>query len=239
MSFAMKHKTIATTIACLALASLPSLAQDAPKPEQTRPATDRSQLLMREARERMAQAKARMEKSDVKPWRIGLMVDPIDATLRSHLEIPEKSGVIVTACAENSPASKAGIKKNDIILMVNGRPVGSIEPLRDAVESSGKTGEPLRLSTLRKGQRREVTIKPDLPKPPVESPMARPTPPTPPVNPGMMREQEMMMRRMAEQNKMLTERLERQENEIKRMREQVEQMTKAMREIKRDEKKDN
>ena len=230
----MKHTNVFTTIACLALASLPAMAQEERKPNPPAPASERIERMQRAVREQMAQARP----AATKPWRIGLMVDPIDATLRSHLELPEKTGVIVTECAENSPAAKAGIKKNDIIVMVNGRPVGSIEPLRDAVESSGKSGETLRLSTLRKGQRREVMIKPELPKPPVESPMARPTPPTPPVNPGIMREQEMMMRRMAEQNNKLMERIERQEGEMKRLRDQVEQITKAMREMKRDEKKD-
>ena len=197
--------------------------------------------MMREARERMMQAQSRVMATDAKPWRIGLMVDPIDDTLRSHLEIPEKSGVIVTKCMEDGPASKAGIKENDIILMVNGRPVGSIEPLRDAVEFCGKSGEPLRLTTLRKGQRREVTIRPDMPKPPVSrpaipAPSVRPPtmPPAVPGNAAPMREQEAMMRRMAEQNAQLMGRLERQEQEMKRLRAHVEEMTKAMREMKRD-----
>ena len=219
-------------IACLALASWSAWGQDAPKPDAPRTPVDGADVIRREARERMMKDRARDAETAAQPWRIGLMVDPIDATLRNHLDIPEKTGVIVAQCAENSPATKAGIMKNDIILMVNGRPVGSIEPLREAVEASGKTGAPLRLSTLRKGQRREVIIKPELPKPTPEreKSIARPAP----VMPGMMRDSDIMMRRVAEQHSKLMERLERQEGEMKRLREQVEQMSKAMREMKRD-----
>ena len=226
-------RTLATTLALLAS---PLLAQDTP-PDKA-PAEVRERM-MREARERMKQITGQPDAA-AKPWRLGLMVEPVDATLRNHLDLPEKSGVIVTQCLDGGPAARAGIKKNDVIVAVNGRPVGSIEPLRDSVEESAKTGKELRLSTLQKGQRRDVVIKPDMPKPPVDRPMAdRPGAPAPQMTPApMMREQEQMMRRMAEQNKELMGRLEKQQNEVNRLRQQVEELTKGMREMKQSAKED-
>lgn len=225
-------RMLATT---LALMTSPLLAQDTP-PDKA-PAEVRERM-MREARERVKQV---MEQPDIaaKPWRIGLMVEPVSDTLRNHLDLPEKSGVIVTQCLDGGPAAKAGIKKNDVILAVNGRPVGSIEPLRDSVMESAKTGKELRLSTLQKGQRREVVIKPDMPKPPVDRPrMANPAPMQNPAAEAMMREHQQMVRRMAEQNKELMMRMEKQQNELNRLRQQVEELTKGMREMKQSAKED-
>jgi hypothetical protein len=234
------HYTLTRTLATtLALVTSPLLAQETPPPGAPAEARERMERMMRETRERMQQQQGRAT-SDVKPWRIGLMVEPIDAAMRNHLELPEKSGVIVTQCLDGGPAARAGIKINDVISAVNGRPVGSIEPLRDSVEESAKTGKELRLSTLHKGQRREVVIKPDMPKPPVDRPMAaRPGAPAPQMTPSpMMREQEQMMRRMAEQNKELMGRLEKQQNEVNRLRQQVEELSKGMRMMKQEFKED-
>ncbi|MFM2220776.1 MAG: hypothetical protein RLZZ553_524 [Verrucomicrobiota bacterium] len=165
------------------------------------------------------------------------MVDPIDSALRNHLDIPENSAVIVTECREGEPAFRVGIRKNDVITSVNGRPAGSIEPLRDAVEASARSGEPLRLSVLHKGQRREVIIKPDMPKPMQDrdmnerKSMERPVGPD---MPGMMRMQEQFMRRFTEQNNQWTGRLERQEKELMRLRNEVEELSKALRQMKSD-----
>ena len=186
---------------------------------------ERMERMLRESRVRAPQ-----EAANEKPWRIGVMVKPVDDSLRSHLDIPSNTGLIVTKCENDSPASKAGIMENDIILLAADRPVGSLEDLCDAVE---KSGESLSLTTLRKGQRRQVVIRKEMPKPPEIRPMP-PTPEAPPTQPNQappQREQEAMMRRMSAQNAKVMERLERQEMEMARLRNQLEEVTKAMREM--------
>ncbi len=231
---------IATTLAVMAW---PSFAQDTPAPADRPEAPQGDARTMREAGERLQKREAR--ESDVKPWRIGIMVEPIDDALRNHLDIPEKSGVVVTMCMEQGPAAKAGIKKKDIILSANGRPVGSIEPLKESVEASAKSGKELRLSIMTKGVRRDVLIKPELPKPTVKESNAdrtpdrapRPriiTPPNSSSSDAKMREHEQMIRRMAEQNNQMKSQLERQQNEMIRTREVIEQLSKAVREMKQE-----
>lgn len=223
-------RMIAMTLAVIAV---PSLAQEAPKPE----APKGEPRNMRQAGERMQPSAT---PNAPKPWRIGLMVEPIDPALRNHLDIPEKSGVVVTQCLDQGPAGKAGIKKNDIILSANGRSVGSIEPLRESVEVAAKTGKELRLSVMTKGVRRDVVIKPELPKPPTPQNSERPMPRMREISPppavaaseSKLREHEQMIRRLAEQNKELMTRLERQQGEMKRTNEAIEQLNKAVREMK-------
>jgi len=222
----------------LAFAAAPLIAQEIPaipNRERLEPMqrVERMERMLRESRVRAPQ-----EAANEKPWRIGVMVKPVDDSLRSHLDIPSNTGLIVTKCENDSPASKAGIMENDIILLAADRPVGSLEDLCDAVE---KSGESLSLTTLRKGQRRQVVIRKEMPKPPEIRPMP-PTPEAPPTQPNQappQREQEAMMRRMSAQNAKVMERLERQEMEMARLRNQLEEVTKAMREMKRDgQKKD-
>jgi len=233
-------RMIATTLAVIAW---PSFAQEMPAPgtPPSKPVKEPSgeARTMRDAGERLP---SKSTADEPKPWRIGLMVEPIDASLRDHLDIPEKSGVVVTKCLENGPADKAGIKKKDIILSVNGRAIESIEPLRESVEAAAKNGKDLRLSVMSKGVRREVVIQPDRPPMPPKAEdrtpdrssrprIIYPNMPTPSTSDAKLREHEQMIRRMAEQNNQLKSQLEKQQQEITRTREVIEQLTKTVREM--------
>lgn len=202
--------------------TLPTIAQDMPAP--ARPDAPKGEARdMRRAGERLPARDAA-----VKPWRIGLMVEPITDDLRKHLDIPEKTGVVVTQILESGPAAKVGIKQNDIIIAANDRPVASIETLRESVEASAKTGKELRLSVISKGMKRVAVIRPVLPKPPMERTANGPE--------AKVREHEQMAQRMAEQNRLLMSRMEKQQSEINRMREAIEQLSKAVREMKEESK---
>ena len=224
-------RMIATTLAVIAL---PSFAQDAPKPD----VPNGEPRMMRPSGDRMPN---RTAADAPKPWRIGLIVEPLDPALRNHLDIPEKSGVVVSQCLANGPAAKAGIKNKDIILSANGRPVDSLEPLREIVEVSAKTGKELRLAVITKGVRRDVVIKPEMPKPDMQQPRAdrelrpRIVPPLiAPMSDAKVRDHEPMIRRMAEQHNQLKSQIEKQQNDMTRMREAIEQLSKAVREMKQE-----
>lgn len=212
----MKIKSLLLPIASLTLTSLAAFAQDAPQRNEPKAATELDLLKRNAPADRIKKMQQRSAEADANPWRIGVMVNPIDDSLRSHLDLLENAGVIVTECVETFPAANAGIQKNDIIVMANGRPVNALPSLRDAVQESAKSGEPLRLSTLRKGQRREVMIKPEMPKPDGK-PKDVSAPSMPPTDAAAMREQEKMMRRMAEENARLMGRVEALENMMKRL----------------------
>jgi C-terminal processing protease CtpA/Prc len=156
------------------------------------------------------------------------MVEPISDDLREHLDIPENTGVVVTQVIENGPAAEAGIKRNDIITAVNDRPVGSLDTLRESVEASANSRKELRLSVISKGVKRVAVIRPPVPEPPMDRMKNGPD--------AKVREHEQMAKRMAEQNRLLMERMEKQQSEINRMRESIEQLSKAVRELKQESK---
>jgi len=56
--------------------------------------------------------------------------------LSDYYGLPVKNGVIVVNVVEDSPADKAGIRRNDIIIALNDKPVHTIEELQDIVNTS-------------------------------------------------------------------------------------------------------
>jgi serine protease Do len=69
----------------------------------------------------------------------------------------EPRGVAVTQVAENSPAAKAGLQKDDVILRFDGETVGSTQKLSRLIDESAPE-HTARLTISRAGSEREVTV---------------------------------------------------------------------------------
>jgi regulator of sigma E protease len=63
---------------------------------------------------------------------------------------------------EKSPAAAAGIEQGDVIALVEGQPVRSTQKISEIVKQSA--GRPLKMSILRKGEQREVSVTPQIPE---------------------------------------------------------------------------
>lgn len=61
----------------------------------------------------------------VKRGWIGVNIQSINDELVAKLKLPSDSGALITSVVANSPAEKAGIQKDDIILKINNRTVAS------------------------------------------------------------------------------------------------------------------
>ncbi len=72
-----------------------------------------------------------------------------------HIMVPEVGQV-----REGSPAEKAGLQKNDLIVSVGGTPVETWPEIRDTVK--GKGGEPLAVTVERGGRLRTITVIPEV-----------------------------------------------------------------------------
>jgi beta-lactamase regulating signal transducer with metallopeptidase domain len=58
------------------------------------------------------------------PWpRLGIRVSPPSDALADQLDLPKGQGLVVDQVMPDQPASKAGMKTNDILLEFNGKPV--------------------------------------------------------------------------------------------------------------------
>src|SRR5271157_3210510 len=72
------------------------------------------------------------------------------------LNLGDDRGVEVKRVEENSPAAKAGLKENDVILEVNGKPVENIEQFIRSI-AEGQPGAKVDLTIWRNGARQTLS----------------------------------------------------------------------------------
>ena len=74
-----------------------------------------------------------LERGTVRRGLLGVYVQGIDADLAKSLDLKDMRGAIVTQVGEDSAAERAGVLQGDVILSLDGKPIGSNNALRNAV----------------------------------------------------------------------------------------------------------
>jgi serine protease Do len=96
---------------------------------------------------------------------LGVAVQDLTPTLAQALRVEAQGGAIVSGVADGSPAARAGLRPDDVIVALDGKPLQSSRDLTRAV-GFAKPGTVLTLTTVRGGERREVRVelgrRPDL-----------------------------------------------------------------------------
>ncbi len=119
----------------------------------------------REAGEERAAEEAKQPKY----W-IGLQSRPLDSrVLRTHLQLADDVGLIVENVVPGSPAEKAGLRQDDVLVAVNGEPISDVVALQKAVADG--EDKPLELKVLRLAK--ETTIKVTPEERPADMPVAQ------------------------------------------------------------------
>lgn len=86
--------------------------------------------------------------------RLGITIEPVPEVIVEQLDLSKGQGVIVAKVFEGTPAAKAGLKTNDIILEINGKAI-TLETLPKVV-SSVKNDDSFDVIILRKGKKETV-----------------------------------------------------------------------------------
>jgi serine protease Do len=86
---------------------------------------------------------------------LGVFTGGVSDELRAQLDLPEDCGLVVRRVAAGSPAEKAGLEANDILLEFGGREVTSPLDFAEMVQAT-KGGARVRLGIVRRGKRRTV-----------------------------------------------------------------------------------
>ncbi|MBD2494533.1 HhoA/HhoB/HtrA family serine endopeptidase [Nostoc sp. FACHB-280] len=76
----------------------------------------------------------------------------------STFEIPEVNGVLVMRVVPNSPAAKAGIRRGDVILQIDGQAITNAEQLQNFVENSN-LGQALQVKIQRGTQTQQLSVR--------------------------------------------------------------------------------
>jgi membrane-associated protease RseP (regulator of RpoE activity) len=105
---------------------------------------------------RMTLAPAAPEKVD---YYIGVSASPPDEVLRAHVQLPDGQGLLVTEVVPKSPAEKSGVKKFDILLKLDDKPLDRTETLSAQVQAVADKAATLIL--YRGGKPLSISVKPE------------------------------------------------------------------------------
>lgn len=93
---------------------------------------------------------------DKRPW-LGLRAEAASSALRAQLGLDEEEGIVVVDVVQDGPADQADLRVNDILLKLEGKPLGSPEDLENALEERF-VGQTVTVEYLRRGVRGEVDV---------------------------------------------------------------------------------
>lgn len=88
----------------------------------------------------------------------GVAVGRVEEALAEHLGLKEGEGLVVLEIAPGSVAEKAGLRKHDVLIAVDGKPVRSPDEFRAQVRERLEKG--FELTLIRRGQRQTVKVGP-------------------------------------------------------------------------------
>jgi len=93
---------------------------------------------------------AAQKKENARPY-LGVVTEPLSQSLRTHIDVPDNIGVVISQVIQKTPAEKAGLKKHDIITAINDQKVLSSVPLTEYVQMH-KAGDRITVSVIRKSK---------------------------------------------------------------------------------------
>jgi serine protease Do len=89
---------------------------------------------------------------------LGIRIQELTRALAQSMHLDTAEGVLVADVSKGSPAAKAGLKRGDVILALNGRPMTDPGQLRNTVAMSAP-GTKVPVEILRDNKKREVTVE--------------------------------------------------------------------------------
>src|SRR5262245_55795909 len=91
---------------------------------------------------------------------VSIMRDPITKDAAKDLGLPSTSGAVISSVGPDTPASRAGLQRGDVIVEFNGRPVTDSDSLVSMVVAT-KPGTTVPVTIYRDNKRQTLNITPD------------------------------------------------------------------------------
>lgn len=127
---------------------------------QAEAAKARAQAKAEAAKARAEAAKVRAQAAAARSSAYLGVVDPRTVTPEDAASLklkPGQGGVLVSMVDHDSPAGKAGIKENDVVLSLNGQKTQNVDALRRVLREA-PTGKPIPLEISRNGQLLKLNV---------------------------------------------------------------------------------
>lgn len=91
------------------------------------------------------------------PVMLGVTLEEPPEVLRENLGLKEGEATLLSSVKEGLPAAKAGLRKSDVVVAVDGKSDASPENLRKALRER-KPGDVVKFTIIRAGQRQDVNV---------------------------------------------------------------------------------
>lgn len=88
---------------------------------------------------------------------LGVTIQELTPSLREALKLGDRTGLVITGVEDDSPADRAGLREEDVILSYDGKPVEKLDDLIQLVRGT-KPGTEVRLRIFRDGEEKEVHV---------------------------------------------------------------------------------
>ena len=95
-------------------------------------------------------------KADDTPW-LGVYTQTLDQKMAKAFDLPDEYGVIINKVVKGSPAAKAGLQEEDVVVAFDNTPVHSASELSDMVDES-RIGETVMLTVYRDGKKKQISL---------------------------------------------------------------------------------
>ena len=89
---------------------------------------------------------------------IGVYIQEITDDLQESLDLKDGNGALVADVVDGSPADKAGVKRSDVIVAFDGKPIKKMEELPRAVAAT-PVGKKVELEVIRDGKKKTLEIE--------------------------------------------------------------------------------
>ncbi len=99
-----------------------------------------------------------LETGEVEHAELGVVGQTVDPDIARLYGLPVDEGAVVAEVRDGSPADRAGLQTGDIIVAVDGDPVGSIVELAGRIQQR-RPGDTVTVEFIRAGASREVTVE--------------------------------------------------------------------------------
>ncbi|MEJ2689360.1 MAG: Do family serine endopeptidase [Deltaproteobacteria bacterium] len=92
----------------------------------------------------------------IRGW-LGVNIQNVTPELAKHFSLEQRHGALIADIGKNTPASKADLKRGDIIVSMNGKEVKDATELKNMVASTAP-GTKVTFGIIRQGEKKEVTV---------------------------------------------------------------------------------
>ena len=93
----------------------------------------------------------------VRRGQLGIQVSGIRPDVADKLNLRDTRGILVAGVGPGSPAERGGLRPNDVIVKLNGRPVTDVNSFRIEISSSAP-GSQVTLTVIRAGRQQDIRV---------------------------------------------------------------------------------